>query len=250
MGETTGIEWTHIPGHIGSTWNPWYGCSKVSPGCASCYAEREMSRYGKDFTIVTKSKTTFYDPLKWKESHAIFPCSWSDFFHRKANPWREEAWEIILATPQHLYLMITKRPGLMAHWAKTHPWPDHVWAGTSVESTKYLPRLDVLERVPAKVRFVSVEPLLEVIDLLPYPQPEWVIIGGESGPHCRPMPLFGMRAIVAFCRWARIPVFVKQDSGPKPNMQGRIPDEYWIKEFPNVTTGREIRHAPPLYLRG
>ena len=229
MSRETKISWAD------STWTPWYGCSKVSPGCDHCYADRDMTRYGKDFSTVTRAKApTFYAPLKWKEPHAIFTCSWSDFFIKDADPWREEAWEVMLATPHHTYMVLTKRPGLMAHWAKTHPWPDNVWAGTSVESPLYLPRLAVLNRVPARVKFVSVEPLLEGFDPFTwFWVVQWVIVGGESGPNYRTMNMADLKDIVAFCEWSGHPIFVKQDSGPRPGQQGRIPDSIWaLKEFP------------------
>ena len=226
MGEKTGIEWCT------STWNPWMGCSKVSLGCDSCYMFAGMRRFGRDPEVVQRTRPqTFNAPLKWKDPKRIFTCSWSDFFHKQADPWREEAWDIILRTPQHTYQILTKRPGLMVAWAKTHPWPAHVWAGTSVESQKYAPRLDVLARVPAKVRFISAEPLLGPLDLKPYffkcsgtcvPTPEnptcackglaihQVIIGGESGPGARPMDLAWARDLVGQCQKAGTACFVKQ----------------------------------------
>ena len=214
-------------------------------------------RWGKDFfTLRRSADATFYAPLRWKEPKRIFTCSISDFFHKQADPWREEAWDIIRRTPHHTYMILTKRPGLMVAWAKTHGWPDHVWAGTSVESPKYAPRLDVLARVLAKVRFVSVEPLLGPLDLTPWlsasgnnpyqslsefdapyqpPTIQWLVVGGESGPGARPMDLDWARDLVGQCQAAGVPVFVKQDSGPRPGRQGRIPDDLWLKEFPYVT---------------
>lgn len=220
MGKKTAIEWAD------ATWNPWYGCSKVSLGCDNCYAEREMKRWGKDFNEVSRAaKSTFYAPLAWKEPNRIFTCSWSDFFIKKADPWREEAWKIIKATPQHTYMILTKRPGLMAYWAETHPWPEHVWAGVSVETQKYAPRIDVLARVPAKVRFVSAEPLLGFVDLRPHLYKcicddlpctceglavRWCIVGGESGPGCRPMDTDWVRFLRDQCRDAGVSFFYKQ----------------------------------------
>ena len=221
MGINTGIEWTD------ATWNPWIGCSKVSPGCDSCYMFSGMRRYGRDPGVVQRTKeATFYAPFNWKEPKRIFTCSWSDFFHKQADPWREEAWEVILRTPHHTYQILTKRPGLMVAWAETHPWPDHVWAGTSVERQKYAPRLDVLARVPAKVRFVSAEPLLSSLDLRKWlnwtgdagmhepPDPvclNWVIVGGESGPNARPMHPDWARSLRDQCHMAGVPYFHKQN---------------------------------------
>lgn len=214
MGETTSIEWTN------ATWNPWMGCSKVSPGCDSCYMFAGMLRYGRDPETVQRTKdTTFYAPLRWKEPKRIFTCSWSDFFHKQADSWREQAWDVILQTPQHTYQILTKRPGLMVAWAKTHPWPRHVWAGTSVESQRYAPRLDVLARVPAEVRFVSVEPMLGPVDLRPWlwwgmgsraGTLDWTIAGGESGPGARPAHPDWFRSVRDQCQVAGVPFFFKQ----------------------------------------
>ena len=108
MAESTGIGWTD------ATWNPWYGCTKVSPGCAHCYMFREQIRYGRDPEVVTRSKTKFADPLKWTKGRMIFTCSWSDWFHPAADAWRPEAWEIIKRTPHHTYQILTKRPERIA----------------------------------------------------------------------------------------------------------------------------------------
>ena len=233
------------------------GCSKVSPGCDHCYAEREMSRFGRHFDQVQRTTNLVFTlPLRLKEPRRIFTCSWSDFFHHGADAWREEAWEIIKATPQHTYQILTKRPGLMADWAEKYGWPDHVWAGTSVENQKYASRLDVLARVPAKVRFVSVEPLLGPVDLTGWLENDqasfdrfsdlfhmprvkadprsailsWVIAGGESGPSFRPMNLSWLESLASQCSATGVPLFVKQDSGLRPGQQGRIPDELWVRK--------------------
>lgn len=239
MGAKTNIEWTDG----GGTWNPWYGCKKVSPGCLYCYAERDMTRFGRDFNTVTRAKNaTFYAPLKWEQPRKIFTCSWSDFFIREADAWREDAWEVILATPQHTYQILTKRPGLMVAWAKTHPWPDHVWAGTSVESQKYVQRLDVLARVPAKVRFVSCEPLLDFLNLHLSPSPgvkdghviSLVIVGGESGSCARPVNLDWIRSIRNQCLIGNVPLFLKQLGGSRDKRGGDkalLDGELW-REMP------------------
>ena len=151
----------------------------------------------------------------------------------------------MLATPQHTYQVLTKRPGRMAWWASQHGWTAHIWAGTSVESAKYLPRLDVLARVPARVRFLSAEPLLGPLDLRPdvfrcngsccegRAKIDWVIVGGESGPSCRPMQIEWVQSIAAQCSAAGVPLFVKQGGGLYPGYQGRLPDSLWRrKEMP------------------
>lgn len=243
MGESTAISWTD------STWNPWMGCKKVSPGCDHCYAERDMTRYGRDFNTVSRtSDKTFYAPLHWKEPRRIFTCSWSDFFMREADAFRMDAWEVIRHTPWHTYQILTKRPGLAVAWYKEHGWLENVWLGTSVESAKYLPRLSVLARVPAKVRFVSCEPLLEPLDLRPYlhlvaPLPgsstqfkpfrlcDWVIAGGESGPGYRPLKLEWVRSLQNQCQTAGVPFFFKQGSGLRPGGDWLLDGRTW-KETP------------------
>src|SRR5260221_11976050 len=105
MGQNSGIEWTD------ATWNPWYGCRKVSPACAHCYAEREMTRFHKDFDTVTRAGlATVYAPQNWKEPKKIFTCSWSDFFIEDSIPWRVDAWQVIMSTPRHTYQILTNRP--------------------------------------------------------------------------------------------------------------------------------------------
>ena len=227
MGELTGISWCD------STWNPWYGCRKVSPGCDNCYAERDMTRYGRDWRVTRAATSTFSAPLRWKTPRRIFTCSWSDFFIEEARPWLSEAWEIMRRTPQHTYQVLTKRPGLMAAWADEHGWLPNVWAGTSVESAKYLPRLDVLARVPAQVRFVSAEPLLEPLDLRPWLQGgcDWVITGGESGPGARPMRLEWARSLRDQCQQAGVPFFLKQLGGLHAGGPALLDGREW-REFP------------------
>lgn len=162
MGKDSGIEWTD------ATWNPWYGCHKVSPGCAHCYAEREMTRYGRDFNTVTRSKTKFTEPLSWDTPRVCFTCSWSDWFHEAADAWRPEAWDVVNRARHILFLILTKRPErirehLPASWGPDG-WPN-VWLGTSVENQRHAERAARLLKVPAAVHFISAEPLLGPVDL-------------------------------------------------------------------------------------
>jgi len=223
MGKTTGISW------CSATWNPWQGCTKVSPGCKFCYMYDEKTRYKQDPTVVVRSKTTFRDPLKWKEPEIIFTCSWSDFFHEAADPWRTEAWDVIRQTPRHTYLVLTKRPerierALPADWGQG--WPN-VWLGTSAENQKqWDERLGYLCAIPSVVRFVSAEPLLGHIDAGnafdppsepgdPFGPIDWVILGGESGPNARPCDINWIRDLKNQCELAGVACFVKQ-LGSKP----------------------------------
>lgn len=208
MSAKTGIEWTE------ATWNPWRGCTKVSPGCDLCYMFREQKRYGRDPEVLVRSKTTFSDPLKWREPRVIFTCSWSDWFHKDADAWRPEAWDIIRRTPHHTYQILTKRPGRIARhlpsdWGEGYP---NVWLGVSVESYDFAPRIGVLRDIPARVRFVSAEPLLGPV---PYDLTgiHWLIAGGESGPGCRPMHLGWARLLRDHCREYGVAFFLKQLGG-------------------------------------
>lgn len=227
MSETTAIEWTE------ATWNPWMGCTKVSAGCDNCYMFSEQRRYGHDPEVVRRSKTKFSDPLKWKEPKIIFTCSWSDWFHKDADPWRDEAWDIIRRTPQHTYQILTKRPGrifrhLPADWGNGYP---NVWLGTSVESQDFVSRIGPLVNAPARVRFLSCEPLLGPLSLRwglwqgPWDRTaihdhldalrmlDWVIVGGESGPNARPMAIEWARELQAQCAEAGVAFFLKQLGG-------------------------------------
>lgn len=207
-------------------------------------------RWGQNPEVVVRSKTTFRDPLKWKEPRVIFTCSMSDFFHKDADPWRDEAWEIIRNTPQHTYQILTKRPGriarhLPADWGEGYP---NVWLGASVEADAYTHRIAHLLSVPAAIHFISAEPLLGPLNLLDYVSLngkvfnragytdalDWVIVGGESGPGYRNMETAWLSGVVDQCQRSDTKVWVKQDSGPKNEMRGRIPDDLWIQEMPGV----------------
>lgn len=235
MGERTGIEWTHRPGTVGRTWNPWYGCHKVSPACAHCYAEREMTRYGKDFNTVTRAKDgTFYAPLKWKEPSTVFTCSWSDFFIEEADEWRAEAWNIVLQTKQHTYLVLSKRTGRIERSALE--WPPHIWLGASVETTRQYHRIDELRRVNARIRFLSMEPLLAETRNTNLEGVHWVIVGTESGPNARPTDYDWIRRLRDKCQAEGVAFFVKQLT-TKGGI--KIPFDSWpedlrVREWPAV----------------
>ena len=233
MSDTTYIEWTHWPGTIGSTWNPWRGCHKVSSGCKNCYMFRDQVRYGHDPNIIVRSKTTFNDPMTWKEPHTIFACSWSDWFIEEADKWRDEAWDIVRLTKQHDYLILTKRPERIANCLPVD-WADfgNVWLGVSVEN-----QVEADRRIPIfPINFLSCEPLLGPIAISKYLSGiDWVIAGGESGPNFRPMQVEWVRLLQVQCQVAGVPFFCKQDAGLKPGRKGRLPDDLWNrKEFPNV----------------
>lgn len=243
MAEKTGIPWTD------NTWNPWQGCHKVSPGCMNCYMYREKGgRYGQDPTTVVRSKPpTFNSPLRWKEPAKVFVCSWSDFFIEEADPWRDEAWEIIRKTPHLTYQILTKRPENIAG-RLPQGWPfANVWLGVTAENQEMADRrIPILLSTPAALRFVSVEPMLEPVDLrfinhyddfhidaLDTPDPscrlDWVICGGESGPHARIMHADWAGYLKAQCYATETTFFMKQMSAG-----AQIPEWLQGQEFPRV----------------
>ncbi len=254
MGELSKVEWCD------HSQNFWRGCDKVSPGCDNCYMFRDQKRYGKNpLELIRAKDPTFNAPLKWHRNldpgqrQWVFTCSWSDFFIKGADPWRADAWKIIRDTPNLLWQILTKRPGLMStrmpeDWGDGYP---NVMLGVSVESQGYVhKRLDTLFQTPSALGyFVSAEPLLGPLNLgllgtlpktirsrytLAYELLRWVIVGGESGPGARPIQVEWVRDIVEQCKEAEVPVFVKQDSGPRPGMQGQIPDDIFLKEMPTL----------------
>ena len=230
MAEFSAIEWTE------ATWNPWHGCHKVSPGCAHCYMYREKRRYGQDPSIVTRGRTTFGAPLKWTEARMVFTCSWSDFFIEDADPWRSEAWDIIRATPHHTYQILTKLPERISACLPSD-WPlGNVWLGVSVETPRFFWRIDLLRRIPAAIRFLSIEPLLAPMPALPLEGISWVIVGGESGPRCRPMKPEWVRHIRDQCKETGVAFFFKQWGGPRKDTTGRRLDGRTWNEMPRVRT--------------
>lgn len=215
MGETSNIQWTE------ATWNPFHGCKKVSEGCKYCYMYRDKERYGQDPSIVIKSKANFRAPLKWAEPKIIFTCSWSDWFIEEADKWRDELWNIIKATPQHTYQILTKRPErILKHlpndWGSGY---DNVWLGVSVENEANIERCKILGTIPAKIRFISAEPLIGQITGLRQIFEEykfhWCIIGGESGNESgkykyRECNIEWIESIIKDCETNNVKVFVKQ----------------------------------------
>lgn len=262
MAKQTDIQWTE------ATWNPWHGCKKISTGCKYCYMFRAMNRWKGEPTTVIRSKSTFQDPLKWKEPRTILTCSWSDFFMEKADEWRTEAWDIIRKTPHHTYQILTKRPGrIAAHlpedWGAG--W-DNVWLGTTVEngSAEILHKrvLDLIQ-IPAKKRFLSAEPLLKMIFLplnvylstdfykgIIKDAIHWVIIGGESGNEhgkyrYRPCKPEWIQLLVEQCKQSNIPVFVKQ-LGTHIAKQYKLKSRHGadINEWPDELNDIKVRQYP------
>jgi protein gp37 len=239
MGDKTAISWTQ------HTMNFWRGCKRISPGCARCYMFAQQERVGLDPNVVTRTKT-WADPDRWQREcvktgkrEMVFTCSWSDFFIEDADAWRPEAWAVIKRTPNLTYQILTKRPELItdrlpADWHEGYP---NVWLGVSVENKRFLTRMDILREIPAVVRFISAEPLLQ--DLMPELEQyvegfSWIIVGGESGngsSDFRPMPHEWARKIRDLCQRRGIAFFFKQSAAYRTET-GTTLDGRQYREYP------------------
>jgi protein gp37 len=210
------IEWTE------RTWNPVTGCTKISPGCKHCYAEsmalrlQAMGTHGYENAFkLTIHPHRLEEPLKRKKPTIYFVNSMSDLFHQKVSvAFVEQVFDVIAACPQHNFQILTKRPERMAQFFSKRSIPQNCWLGTSVEDKRYgLPRIDVLRNVPSKIRFLSIEPLLEDLGSVNLENIHWVIVGGESGPKARPMKLEWVERIRVQCHAQGALFFFKQWGG-------------------------------------
>ena len=224
MGEHSQIEWTE------STWNPVTGCTKVSPGCAHCYAERMARRlkamgqpnYRNGFRV-TMHKHALNLPLGWKRPQMVFVNSMSDLFHEDVPvDFIRRVFDVMRQTDRHLFQILTKRSQRLAELAPLLPWPANVWMGVTVESCDYIHRIDDLRRVPAAVRFLSLEPLLGPLPDLDLTDIDWVIVGGESGPGARAMSEAWALNLRDQCMRAGVAFFFKQWGGVNKKKAGRL----------------------------
>lgn len=223
MAQASAIEWTN------ATWNPVTGCTKISPGCKNCYAERMARRLKamgvpqyRDGFKLTLQPEALDIPRRWKKPRLVFVNSMSDLFH-EAVPLHfvRRVFETMADCQQHQFQILTKRPELALEYAPELNWPDNVWMGTSVESALYVHRIGSLVQIPAKTRFLSVEPLLGPIPRLPLRGVDWVIVGGESGPGARPMEEKWVLQIRDRCQSQGVPFFFKQWGGVNKARTGR-----------------------------
>ncbi len=234
MGTKSKIEWTE------STWNPVTGCTKVSPGCANCYAERMAKRlqamgqrnYVNGFDVATHEHM-LSRPLEWNKPRMVFVNSMSDLFH-EAVPlsFIQRVFKVMRRAEQHIFQVLTKRSQRLQELADVLEWPSNVWMGVSVENADYLLRMDHLREVPSSVRFVSFEPLLGAVSDLDLRGIEWAIVGGESGPGARPMKREWVVRIREECAEAGVPFFFKQWGGKNKKKAGRELDGRTYDEMP------------------
>jgi len=228
------IEWTE------STWNPLTGCTKVSPGCLNCYAERMALRLQAmgSMSYVNGFRLTVHEnlldlPLRWKKPRVIFVNSMSDLFHADVPvDFIRRTFEVMERASQHVFQVLTKRSERLAELAPHLPWPKNVWMGVSVEDVDYIHRIDHLVATPAEVKFLSLEPLLSALPNLPLRGVDWVIVGGESGPHARPMEQAWVTDIRDQCQEAGVPFFFKQWGGTNKKKTGRKLDGRVWSEMP------------------
>jgi protein gp37 len=234
VGDQSAIEWTD------ATWNPVTGCTKISPGCKHCYAERLAARLqamgnpryrnGFELTLHPDQLTL---PLRWRDPRRIFVNSMSDLFHEAVpEEFIRRAFEVMAQAHWHVFQVLTKRAKRLTELALRLPWPSNVWQGVSVENARYTSRVTDLVKVPAAVRFLSVEPLLGPITQLPLDGIDWVIVGGESGPGHRPIQPEWVRAIRDQCANAGVAFFFKQWGGRTPKSGGRLLDGREWSEMP------------------
>lgn len=231
------------------TWNPVTGCTKISPGCKHCYAERMakrlqamgQERYRNGFQL-TLQPDSLEEPLRWKRSRMIFVNSMSDLFHKQVPlEYIQRAFSVMRDAHWHTFQILTKRGDRLRADAHRIDWPANVWMGVSVESSEYLHRVEQLRTVPAAVRFLSIEPLLGPIPDLSLADIGWVIVGGESGPGARPMNPSWVRTIRERCLEEGVPFFFKQWGGVWKSRQGRELDGRTWDELP-----RRVRPATQL----
>ena len=189
--KTTKIEWTD------KTWNPVIGCTKISQGCAHCYAEvmsrrlkaMGLEKYRNGFQL-TLHEDDLFEPLQWRKPQNIFICSMSDIFHENVPfEFVDRIMDTIRRTPQHRYQILTKRAERMTEYFSTRLIPKNVWLGVTVECQATKSRIDSLRKLDASIKFLSCEPLVEDLGELDLRGIDWIIVGGESGPQARPMLL-------------------------------------------------------------
>jgi protein gp37 len=242
MAATSEIEWTD------ATWNPVRGCTKISPGCKHCYAERFAERFrgvaghpyehGFDLRLV-KDKLT--EPLKWSKPKRIFVNSMSDLFHLDVpDAYVADVVDVMRLADWHIYQVLTKRSERLCNYVNAAVLDasamTHVWWGVSVENKRYgLPRIEDLRMTRAALRFLSVEPLLEDLGEIDLTGISWVIVGGESGPGARRMEPQWVDNILAQCREQRVPFFFKQWGGIRKKKAGRVLNGRTYDEMPAST---------------
>lgn len=237
MAQGSSIEWTE------STWNPVTGCTKISPGCKNCYAERMAHRlqlmgqpnYRNGFEV-TLQPSMLEVPLRWRKPQSVFVNSMSDLFHDDVPVvYIERVFDVMRRAHWHRFQILTKRAERLASLDAVIDWPGNVWMGVSVESRAYLSRIDLLRSTHARIRFLSIEPLLEALPELDLSGIDWVIVGGESGPRARAVRPEWITKLRDQCIAANVAFFFKQWGGANKKTAGRLLDGRTWDEMPHVS---------------
>lgn len=250
MASSTSIEWTEV------TWNPVTGCDRVSPGCDNCYALTLAKRLkamgspryrtdGSDRTSGPGFGLTCHDdlvdlPRSWRKPRLVFVNSMSDLFHPNVpDDFIARVFDTMKACDQHTFQILTKRPQRLVAVAESLPWPSNIWMGVSVENASFRFRIDHLRKVPAQVRFLSVEPLIDDVGELDLNGIHWVIVGGESGHKARPIREEWVRSIRDQCVDAGVAFFFKQWGGRTPKAGGRQLEGQLWDEMPEAALAED-----------
>ncbi len=246
MAQGSGIEWTE------STWNPVTGCTKISPGCKYCYAERMAERlqamgqtnYVNGFDL-TLQPHMLELPLGWKKPQAIFVNSMSDLFHKNVPlAYIRRAFDVMTRAHWHRFQVLTKRADRLAELNSKLEWAPNIWMGVSVETDKYRGRIDELRSTGAQTKFLSLEPLLGPLHDLNLDGIDWVIVGGESGPRSRPMDREWVTDLRDQCRRAKVPFFFKQWGSKNKKKAGRLLEgRTWDQIPPDPSERRRPRRS-------
>ena len=236
MSTRSAIEWTQY------TWNPLTGCNKISPGCKNCYADRMAKRlkamgvpkYENGFELTLHPELLF-EPLTWKEPRLVFVNSMSDLFHEDVPlEFIRQAVQVMGQAWQHTFQVLTKRSQRLLALSDQIDWPQNVWMGVSVENADYMFRIEHLKATQARVKFLSLEPLLGPLPELDARGIDWVIVGGESGPHARPMEEVWVLPIRDHCLEMGVPFFFKQWGGTRKKKNGRLLEGQTWDEMPQA----------------
>jgi len=250
MADQSAIEWTD------ATWNPVTGCTKISPGCDHCYAERFSERFrgvpGHAFETgfdLTLRPERLEQPLSWKRPRMIFVNSMSDLFHKEiVTPYIDRVFDTMERADWHVFQVLTKRSSLLRRYVNQRyskaPAPKHIWLGVSVEDSARASRVRHLRETNASIRFLSVEPMIGPVGKIDLEGIHWVIAGGESGPGARPIEEAWVRELRDQCRVSGTAFFFKQWGGKTPKAGGRKLEGREWNEFPHITR-RVSRNRTP-----
>ncbi len=254
MAQLSAIEWTE------ATWNPLTGCTKISPGCKNCYAERMALRlqamgqanYAKGFALALHEHM-LGAPLRWKKPRRVFVNSMSDLFQDGVPlDFIRKVFAVMGTAARHQFQILTKRSERLSALSDLLEWMPNIWMGVSVESSKYAFRIEHLRQTDARIKFLSLEPLLSPLGKLDLSGIDWVIVGGESGPKARPMDPTWVREIRDQCITSNVPFFFKQWGGKRKSRTGRVLDGRTWNGFPRPPakessrpSARKRMHAVP-----